>query len=352
MARAKSKPRGKKKTKTAATTPTVTTSPPPTAVSSINANAKPISMNLADGKGYCFESGIRFHPPHTHNTLALLMKLWIPSSFVAVVLMGLLLWYGMSISFVIKMIDPYFPGTSTWLINNGAGTLTNRQVLYFAIFWRLMYNVFLGLMLRLQSDTKFLTRFIQYVSTQGRNSFLYKIINFLLKGTAGCHDPLHEYPAGFNAWLLNMQVVNIILPLDVLAFMVVVFRHSFVASDCAAWFMSSNTGQSFMLETPEWFCAGASYTATGFGIILGLIYLYSYSGGIKNICIFIVIVMSVKLTFYYFYPKSDYMLYHLQTKEQVKAWTDVYKSYKNAWKYSLIVSFISYILISYGLNNY
>ena len=270
MARAKSKPRGKKKTKTAATTPTVTTSPPPTAVSSINANAKPISMNLADGKGYCFESGIRFHPPHTHNTLALLMKLWIPSSFVAVVLMGLLLWYGMSISFVIKMIDPYFPGTSTWLINNGAGTLTNRQVLYFAIFWRLMYNVFLGLMLRLQSDTKFLTRFIQYVSTQGRNSFLYKIINFLLKGTAGCHDPLHEYPAGFNAWLLNMQVVNIILPLDVLAFMVVVFRHSFVASDCAAWFMSSNTGQSFMLETPEWFCAGASYTATGFGIILGL----------------------------------------------------------------------------------
>ena len=88
------------------------------------------------------------------------------------------------------------------------------------------------------------------------------------------------------------------------------------------------------------------------GIILGLIYIYSYSGGIQNICIFIVIVMSVKLTFYYFYPKSDYMLYHLQTKEQVKAWTDVYKSYKNAWKYSLIVSFISYILISYGLNNY
>lgn len=88
------------------------------------------------------------------------------------------------------------------------------------------------------------------------------------------------------------------------------------------------------------------------GVGLGLVYLYSYSGGIKNICIFIVIVMSVKLTFYYFYPKSDYMLYHLQTKEQVKAWTDVYKSYKNAWKYSLIVSFISYILISYGLNNY
>ena len=35
-----------------------------------------------------------------------------------------------------------------------------------------------------------------------------------------------------------------------------------------------------------------------FGIILGLIYLYMYSGGIRNMCMFIVIVMSVKLTFY------------------------------------------------------
>ena len=88
------------------------------------------------------------------------------------------------------------------------------------------------------------------------------------------------------------------------------------------------------------------------GLFLGILYLYTYSEDKFKVCKFIAIIMSTKLIFYYFYPKSDYMLYHLQTKEQVKAWTDVYKSYKNAWKYSLIVSFISYILISYGLNNY
>ena len=87
------------------------------------------------------------------------------------------------------------------------------------------------------------------------------------------------------------------------------------------------------------------------GLIMGIVYVYLYPNGYKSICMFILIVMSIKLTFYYFYTKSDYMLYHLQTKEQVKAWTDVYKSYKNVWKYSLLLSFISYILISHGLNN-
>ena len=87
------------------------------------------------------------------------------------------------------------------------------------------------------------------------------------------------------------------------------------------------------------------------GLIMAIAYIYLYPNGYKSICMFILIVMTIKLTFYYFYPKSDYMLYHLQTKEQVKAWTDVYKSYKNVWKYSLLVSFISYILISHGLNN-
>jgi phosphatidylethanolamine N-methyltransferase len=91
-----------------------------------------------------------------------------------------------------------------------------------------------------------------------------------MKGTAGCSDPLKEYPAGFNAWLLNMQVVNIILPLDVAAFMAVVLRHAFVPSDCAAFFTTSNVTQSLLMETPEWLCAGAGYTATGFGIALGI----------------------------------------------------------------------------------
>ena len=42
------------------------------------------------------------------------------------------------------------------------------------------------------------------------------------------------------------------------------------------------------------------------------------------------------------------MLYHLTETEQVKAWTDVYRNYKNAWRNSLIIATISYILLSFS----
>ena len=55
------------------------------------------------------------------------------------------------------------------------------------------------------------------------------------------------------------------------------------------------------------------------GLFLGILYLYTYSEEKFKVCKFIVIVMLTKLTFYYFYPKSDFMLYHLTEKEQIKA---------------------------------
>ena len=81
------------------------------------------------------------------------------------------------------------------------------------------------------------------------------------------------------------------------------------------------------------------------GLFLGILYLYTYSEEKFKVCKFIAIVMLTKLTFYYFYPKSDFMLYHLTEKEQIKAWTDMYRNYKNAWKNSLIVAIIAYILL-------
>ena len=222
------------------------------------------------GDGFCFETSERFNPPPTSNTIALLMKPWIPASSITITLMGLLLWYGLSIRVIHSHVDPYFPGTSTWLASKGAGSLTDSQVLLIAIFWRLMYNVALGLVLRLQSDTKFLTHFIMRVQKRG-TSFWYNLVNVLVAGTAGCSDSLQAYPAGFNAWLLNMQFVNIILPLDVMAFMIVVFRQVDKPSDCFSIFLSSDTTASLIAETPGWLCSGASYTAMGIGMLLGLV---------------------------------------------------------------------------------
>jgi len=84
------------------------------------------------------------------------------------------------------------------------------------------------------------------------------------------------------------------------------------------------------------------------GLFLGISYLYVYSEEKFKVCKFIAIVMLTKLTFYYFYPKSDFMLYHLTEKDQIKAWTDMYRNYKNAWRNSLIVTIIAYILLSFS----
>ena len=83
-------------------------------------------------------------------------------------------------------------------------------------------------------------------------------------------------------------------------------------------------------------------------LFLGILYLYTYSEEKFKVCKFIVIVMLTKLTFYYFYPKSDFMLYYLTEKEQIKAWIDMYRNYKNSWRNSLIVAIIAYILLSFS----
>ena len=84
------------------------------------------------------------------------------------------------------------------------------------------------------------------------------------------------------------------------------------------------------------------------GLVLGFLYVYIYNEDRFRVCKFVAIVLVTKLTFYYFYPKSDFMLYHLTEKNQVNAWTDVYRNYKNAWRNSLIIATISYILLSFS----
>ena len=85
------------------------------------------------------------------------------------------------------------------------------------------------------------------------------------------------------------------------------------------------------------------------GLLLGFSYIYFYSEDKFKVCKFVAIVLVTKLTFYYFYPKSDFMLYHLTEKKQVSAWTDVYRNYKNAWRNSLLLATLSYIIFSLGL---
>jgi len=81
------------------------------------------------------------------------------------------------------------------------------------------------------------------------------------------------------------------------------------------------------------------------GIFLGLLYLLYNKKSERSICIFIVIVFLTKMVIYKGFPKSTYMLYHLDKKEQVAAWTDIYTYMKKIWMLSFIFAIISYVLL-------
>ena len=81
------------------------------------------------------------------------------------------------------------------------------------------------------------------------------------------------------------------------------------------------------------------------GIFLGLLYLFYNKKSERSICIFIVIVFITKMIVYKGYPKSTYMLYHLDKKEQVDAWTDIYTYMKKIWMLSFVFAIISYVLL-------
>ena len=82
------------------------------------------------------------------------------------------------------------------------------------------------------------------------------------------------------------------------------------------------------------------------GVLLGIFYLYKYPEDKYKVCKFFAIVFVMKLGFYYIYPKSTLMLYHLKTKEQVDGWADIYLHMKKRWITSLIISAVSYFLIA------
>ena len=86
------------------------------------------------------------------------------------------------------------------------------------------------------------------------------------------------------------------------------------------------------------------------GMILGLglgIFYYIHSKKDKfRLCKFLMILYFVKFGFYYFYPKQRLMLYSLTTKEQINSWANIYTEMKTRFKYSLVIGFIGYLLIS------
>jgi hypothetical protein len=85
-----------------------------------------------------------------------------------------------------------------------------------------------------------------------------------------------------------------------------------------------------------------------FGTIIGLIVLYSLKGNIDifaNTCIFATVAFGVQFSIYTLTPKSTYMLNHLETREQIDSWLEVYKTMRFRYHLGFIFGLIGYALL-------
>ena len=99
------------------------------------------------------------------------------------------------------------------------------HAVYVFIFFRVAYNFGLGLLLRRQSRTQFLTRFVESLKRRGESSWQYRLVRKSLRGTLRV-DAINTLPPPFCAWILARYIINIILPSDVLAFSLVVVKYA------------------------------------------------------------------------------------------------------------------------------
>ena len=100
-----------------------------------------------------------------------------------------------------------------------------HYTLYVYFFWRVMYNVVLGMMLRWQSETQFITRWVQ--ATDARPTAVSRFATRSLQRTmrVATRDEVLAVQPQVRAWLLARYVINWALPCDAWAFVCVAFKH-------------------------------------------------------------------------------------------------------------------------------
>lgn len=91
------------------------------------------------------------------------------------------------------------------------------------------------------------------------------------------------------------------------------------------------------------------------GLLLGLVLASLLTWRLKTsnkfykVAFMSAITMMTAFTYYSLMPKSDYMLNHLKTEEQNKAWLNIYKTMKQRYMLGVIGGVIAAIPLSYAL---
>ena len=72
---------------------------------------------------------------------------------------------------------------------------------------------------------------------------------------------------------------------------------------------------------------------------------------IPKICMIASITFIVNYLFYILYPKTDYMLLHLNDKTQIQGWLSIYKKMQFKFHIGFVLGIIAVIIFSYGFCN-
>ena len=103
--------------------------------------------------------------------------------------------------------------------------VSDEAVIAVSVFWRLAYNLGLGALLRWQSKYNGMTKFLQVARRWPlAKAAIDRMISLSLPEHGSSSGALDAYPLCFNAWVFMMQIVNVVLPNDVLGFFLVAYR--------------------------------------------------------------------------------------------------------------------------------
>lgn len=82
------------------------------------------------------------------------------------------------------------------------------------------------------------------------------------------------------------------------------------------------------------------------GLILATLVVFSLkSNSMQNICVFVTIATGVNYLYYVIHPKSNYMLNHLTSVEQNKAWLKIYRNMKRNYIIGFMLGVLGYLFL-------
>ena len=88
------------------------------------------------------------------------------------------------------------------------------------------------------------------------------------------------------------------------------------------------------------------------GLITGLFGLSLLPKKVDNsskVCLFVIVCLLINMIYYRMYPKSNYMVKHLNTPEQKEAWLAIYKEMKYRHLFGMILGLGAYIVLGMAL---